>query len=131
MGLRDNLESMLAAGNDNALLRFTLGGDYLKSGEPAQAAIHLRAAVEHDPKYSAAWKLLGKALEAAGDIAGAEDAWTRGRAAAEHGGDIQASKEMSVFLRRLEKRRAAGFVREPRGCGAEPPRGGRRRGVLR
>jgi predicted Zn-dependent protease len=107
MGLRENLESMLAAGNDTALLRFTLGTECLKVGEVSEAAIHLRSAVELDPKYSAAWKLLGRALDAAGDTAGAKDAWTRGRAAAEHAGDVQASKEMSVFLRRLDKRLAA------------------------
>ena len=107
MGLRDNLESMLEAGSDNALLRFTLGNEYLKDDDPAQAAVHLRAAVEQDPAYSAAWKLLGKALAAAGDAHGAMDAWTRGRAAAEHGGDVQAAREMSVFLRRLENSRAA------------------------
>lgn len=104
MGLRENLESMLAAGNDTALLRFTLGNEYLKVDDAKAASTHLRCAVEQDPNYSAAWKLLGKALDAAGDGAGAMDAWTRGRAAAEHGGDIQAAKEMGVFLRRLQKR---------------------------
>lgn len=104
MGLRENLQSMLDAGNDSALLRFTLGGECLKAGDAGAAATHLQCAVEQDPQYSAAWKLLGKALDAAGDPAGAMDAWTRGRAAAEHGGDIQAAKEMSVFLRRLRKR---------------------------
>jgi predicted Zn-dependent protease len=104
MALRENLESMLAAGNDTALLRFTLGGECLKVGEVSEAVVHLRSAVELDPKYSAAWKLLGRALDAAGDTIGAKDAWTRGRAAAERAGDVQASKEMGVFLRRLQRR---------------------------
>ena len=68
---------------------------------------HLRRAVELDPEYSAAWKTLGHALQAADDHSGALDAWTRGRAAAERGGDVQAAKEMAVFQRRLEKRLAA------------------------
>ena len=58
---------MLAAGKDSALLRFGLGSEHLKRGDPAAAAAHLRQAVELDPKYSAAWKLLGKANEAAGN----------------------------------------------------------------
>src|SRR4030067_3663528 len=57
-----DFEAMLAAGRDNALLRFSLGNEYLKQGDAIKAAEHLRRAVEHDPKYSAAWKLLGRAL---------------------------------------------------------------------
>ena len=60
-----DFEKMLAAGRDNALLRFSLGNEYLKVGQPADAATHLRRAVEQDPKYSAAWKLLGRALSEA------------------------------------------------------------------
>ena len=52
-------EALLAAGKDSALLRFSLGMQYLKAGESVRAAEHLRAAVAHDPGYSAAWKLLG------------------------------------------------------------------------
>jgi predicted Zn-dependent protease len=107
VGLRQNLEAMLEAGQDNALLRLTLGSECLKSGEAAEAATHLRRAVVLDPDYSAAWKALGRALQASDDLAGAVDAWTRGRAAAQRGGDVQAAKEIGVFLRRLEQRLAA------------------------
>lgn len=99
----DQFEKMLAGGQDGALLRFSLGNEYLGAGQPEQAASHLRAAVEHDPAYSAAWKALGRALEQAADTAGAADAYRNGIAAAEQRGDKQASKEMRVFLRRLEK----------------------------
>ena len=61
--------------------------------------------MEQDPKYSAAWKLLGKALQATGDLEGARQAWTDGIAAAQVHGDKQAEKEMTVFLRKLEKGR--------------------------
>ena len=94
---------MLAAGKDNALLRFSLGMHYLKAGEATRAAEHLRAAVTHDATYSAAWKLLGKALAEAGDRDGALQAYAQGIGAAERRGDKQAAKEMSVFLRRLQK----------------------------
>lgn len=96
-------EAMLAAGKDSALLRFGLGSHYLAAGEAARAAEHLRAAVSQDPAYSAAWKLLGKALEGAGDPAGAMAAYRSGIEAAEKRGDKQAAREMGVFLRRLER----------------------------
>lgn len=98
---------MLAAGKDDALLRFTLGNAYLRD-EPRLAAEHLHRAVEHDPDYSAAWKILGKALTAADRGDEAINAYRQGIEAAERKGDIQAAKEMKVFLRRLEKSRRLG-----------------------
>jgi Tfp pilus assembly protein PilF len=103
MGLIENFEGMLAGGQDNALLRFSLGNAYLKEGRAEQAAEQLRAAVAHDPSYSAAWKLLGKALTEAGEPAAAADAYREGIQTAEARGDKQAAKEMQVFLRRLER----------------------------
>jgi len=103
----ERFEQLLASGKDGALLRFSLGMQYLKAGEASRAAEHLRRAVELDPQYSAAWKLLGKALEAAGDAMGAIDAYRSGISAAESRGDKQAAREMAVFLRRLEKGRPA------------------------
>lgn len=99
----ERLEALLASGKDSSLLRFGLGTNYLKSGDAARAAVHLRSAVEQDPLYSAAWKLLGKALEAGGDAPGAMAAYRDGIAAAETRGDKQAAREMAVFLKRLER----------------------------
>jgi predicted Zn-dependent protease len=99
-----NFEAMLAAGRDKALLRYSLGNEYLKQGDAAKAAEHLRHAVEHVPKYSAAWKLLGRALA---DIEAWDDAllaYKQGIAVAEARGDKQAAKEMGVFARRIEAR---------------------------
>ena len=96
---------MLAAGKDGALLRFGIGNEYLKEGDPANAAVHLQRAVALDPAYSAAWKLLGKALAAAGRESEALAAWRDGIAAAERKGDKQAMKEMQVFVRRLVTQR--------------------------
>jgi predicted Zn-dependent protease len=94
---------MLAAGKDGALLRFSLGNEYLKAGDAATAAEHLQRAVEHDAGYTAAWKLLGKALAAAGRPDAAAAAYRAGIEVAQRKGDKQAEKEMTVFLRRLEK----------------------------
>ena len=96
-------EALLAAGKDSALLRFGLGSHYLKAGDVERAVEHLRRAVAQDPAYSAAWKLLGKALEAAHDRAGAAQAYRSGIAAAGDRGDKQAAREMGVFLRRIER----------------------------
>ncbi|MBT9540951.1 MAG: hypothetical protein IV098_13870 [Thiobacillus sp.] len=94
---------MLASGRDNALLRFSIGNEYLKRGDAANAAIHLRRAVEHDPQYSAAWKLLGKALADNAALVEALAAYQAGIAVAEARGDKQAAKEMGVFAKRIEK----------------------------
>lgn len=100
----ETFERMLEQGQDGALLRFSLGNEYLSADDPVSAAVHLRRAVEHDPGYSAAWRALGKACERCGDFTAAADAWRNGIAAAERRGDKQAAKEMGVFLRRLEKK---------------------------
>jgi predicted Zn-dependent protease len=98
-----NLEQLLASGKETALLRFSLGNEYLKAGQPALAARHLRRATELDPEYSAAWKLLGKALAESGQRAEALAAYRQGIGVAERKGDKQAAKEMAVFASRLEK----------------------------
>lgn len=96
-------EKLLEQGQDNAMLRFTLGQGYLKNGDPAKAAAHLARAVEHDREYSAAWKLYGRALAESGDQERAAAVYREGIEVAEEKGDKQAVKEMQVFLRRLGK----------------------------
>lgn len=99
----ESLEKMLAAGKDNAMLRFGLGKGYLDAGDAQAAAQHLQRCVEQDSSYSAAWKLLGKAHQALGDSAAARQAWEQGLIAAKARGDKQAEKEMLVFLRKLDR----------------------------
>ncbi len=98
-----NFEKILAGGKDNTLLRFSLGSEYLKAADPVSAANHLKQAVVLDPKYSAAWKLLGRALVESGQPADALVAYREGIAVAEAKGDKQAAKEMTVYARRIEK----------------------------
>jgi predicted Zn-dependent protease len=102
----ESLEKMLTKGVDNPLLRFGLGKGYLDANTPEPAVEHLRQCVIQDPSYSAAWKLLGKALDATGQFEAAQKAWLDGIAAAQVKGDKQAEKEMTVFLRKLEKKTA-------------------------
>lgn len=99
-GLIERLEGMLKDGQDNSLLRFSLGNAYLAT-EPETATKHLRHALEHDPNYSAAWKILGKALTLSGEEKAAIEAYQQGIEIAESNGDKQAAKEMQVFLKRL------------------------------
>lgn len=96
------LRAQCGGPRDGALLRFSLGNALLGEGQPAEAAAELRRALDFDPSYSAAWKLLGKACLAVDDRAGAAAAWRRGIVAAQQRGDKQAEKEMAVFLRRME-----------------------------
>lgn len=103
MALIDNLEALLARGQDTALLRYGLGAEYAKQKQHARAIPHLQRAVVHDPRYSAAWKLLGQSLAASGEIEAAQRAYADGIRAAEGKGDKQAAKEMAVFLKRLQK----------------------------
>ena len=103
MALIDNLETMLRRGQDNALVRYGLGNEYLKLKEFDKAVEHLGKAVEFDRGYSAAWKSLGKALTSAGRNPEAIEAYETGIEVAENKGDVQAVKEMRVFLKRLRK----------------------------
>ena len=99
----ESFEKLLGTPRDGALLRFALGMEYLKINGTEKAIEHLRAAVARDPGYSAAWRALGKALEAAGQSAEALASYHSGIAAAQKKGDKQAEKEMTVFARRIEK----------------------------
>ncbi|MCG8043625.1 MAG: tetratricopeptide repeat protein [Candidatus Thiodiazotropha taylori] len=96
-----NLEKMLEQGTDNALLRYTLGTLFLKQKDYAQAVEHLSKAVALDPKHSASWKHLGKALAGMERVEEAVASYQQGIEVAEEKGDIQAAKEMRVFLKRL------------------------------
>jgi Tfp pilus assembly protein PilF len=98
-----SLEKLIGTPRDGALLRYSLGLEYAKAGDSARAIQYLRDAVERDARYSAAWKALGRALTEAGKTEEAREAYRRGIEAARAKGDRQAEKEMSVFMKRLEK----------------------------
>ena len=103
-----NLHKLIGTPRDGALLRFSLGSEYLKSGDAHNAQLQLAEAVRRDPAYSAAWKLFGKALAEAGQLQAALDAYRQGIAVAETKGDKQAAREMAVFARRIEKQLESG-----------------------
>lgn len=103
--LVERLRAQVGGPRDGALLRFSIGNALLGDGAYGEAAAAFRDSLAFDSDYSAAWKLLGKALLAADDEAGAAEAWREGVDAATRRGDIQAGKEMTVFLNRLTRPR--------------------------
>jgi len=105
---RTVLEKMLAQGNDNLLLRYTLGTLCLKEGMLEAAIEHLQQALSQDPKHSASWKNYGKALMQLERNQDAISAYERGISVAGEKGDVQAVKEMEVFLKRLKKQHESG-----------------------
>ena len=82
-------------GKDGALLRFSLGNEYLKAGDATRAVEHLQRAVALDPDYTAAWKLSARRSRQAGRDAealaayrdGIEVARAQGRQAGGKGND--------------------------------------------
>lgn len=108
MNRLDALKAQLGGPRDGALLRYSLGAALLETGDATEAITQLRAALDFDPNYSAAWKLLGKACLASGKTEAARDAWQRGIAVADARGDVQAAKEMRVFVKRLPPRHEHG-----------------------
>ena len=97
------LRAQLGGPRDGALLRYSLGNALLAHGDAVGAVVALREALEFDPQYSAAWKTLGNALAKGGDTSAAIETYERGIAVAQARGDVQAAKEMTVFLNRLRK----------------------------
>ena len=103
-----NLQKLIDTPRDGALLRFSIGNEYLKAGDAHNAQLQLAEAVARDPAFSAAWKLLGKALAEDGQPRTALDAYRQGIAVAERKGDKQAAKEMTVFAKRLQQQLESG-----------------------
>lgn len=104
------LRKQIGGPRDGALLRYSLGHALLGAGDSRAAVEQLRAAVDFDANYSAAWKLLGQALLQHDDPDAAMAAWQQGIAVANQRGDVQAAKEMTVFRRRLENANSKGSM---------------------
>jgi Tfp pilus assembly protein PilF len=103
MAITDNLEKMLAAGRDSAMLRFGLGSAYFNQRQFVEAAEHLRACIEQDSNYTAAYKLLGKALMKSQQPELARQVFDQGLPVAQAQGDKQTEREISAFLAKLSR----------------------------
>ena len=96
----DGLRELVAEDPDDTTTRFMLGNELARLGEHAEAAAHFGAILEVDPDYTAAYRGLGRARVALGDLEGARTVFEAGVAVAERTGDIQSGREMESFLRR-------------------------------
>lgn len=101
MTLVDNLEEMLARGNDSAMLRFGLGSACLREKRYTQSIEHLERCLAMDENYAAAYNLLGRAQFKLEQLDAAKKTFTKGLEKAHTAGDIQAEREMQVFLKKL------------------------------
>lgn len=97
------LRAQLGGPRDGALLRYSLSAALLEAGDTNESIVQLRAALGFDAEYSAAWKLLGRACLQSGDAPAAAAAWQRGIEVADARGNVQAAKEMRVFLKRAKR----------------------------
>ncbi|MGH7319803.1 MAG: tetratricopeptide repeat protein [Candidatus Rokuibacteriota bacterium] len=88
---------------EDPVVRFGLASACLEAGQAVEAAIEYREAIRLKPDYSAAYRGLGRALERAGELREAKAAYEKGLEVATQTGDLQTKKEITVFLRRLEK----------------------------
>ena len=103
--MSDRIEALrlLAEADPNDATTWFLLGRELAARDPAAAAEAFGRAIEADPDYSAAYRQLGNALEAAGRVDEAVRAYTQGVEVAERTHDLQAGKEMNAFLKRIAR----------------------------
>ncbi|MFT7299742.1 MAG: putative Zn-dependent protease [Porticoccus sp.] len=104
MSLTDNLETMLANGNDSAMLRFGLGSAYFNEKDYQQAITHLEKCIERDNSYSSAYKLLRRAQIKLGLNERAKRTLAAGLEQSVLQGDKQTEREITVFLMKLDQR---------------------------
>lgn len=102
----ENLLKLCDTPRDGAMLRFGIANEYAKDADWPKAIQFARDALAKQADFTAAWKLLGKALAADNQAQEALTAYRDGIAVAQTRGDIQAVKEMTVFARRVEKQLA-------------------------
>jgi Flp pilus assembly protein TadD len=93
---------LLAKDLRDPMLHFGLGIELSKSGRVADAVESFEEAIRVNPKYTAAYRQLGKSLETLGRTDEAQRAYKDGIAIGAETGDLQTVKEMKVFLGRLE-----------------------------
>ncbi len=103
----EQFKAVLALDPEDVTVHFGLGQAYLEADQPAEAEPVLRRAVELKPDYTAAYHLLGRALEQSGKIAEALAIYERGIAVGERTRDMIPLEKMRARVRRLKKSAAA------------------------
>ncbi len=95
------LREIAESGPDDPLTFFLLGRELMEVGQYEQAAQALERTVILDNQYTAAYRFLGDCHRLGGDSRQARATYEKGIAVAESTGDLQAGKEMLVFLKKL------------------------------
>ncbi|MFQ6616311.1 MAG: tetratricopeptide repeat protein [Fidelibacterota bacterium] len=101
----DRIKELLEYYPDDVLLLITLGRGYMQQGQYREAEEAFLRAVDLDPAYSVAYRYLAQAYEKSGNVTGAAETYEHGIRVARGQGDMQAAKEMKVFLKRLTRDR--------------------------
>ena len=96
----EGLEEIVADDPDDYTARFMLATELAKAGRHEHAIPHFQQVITADGDYTAAYRGLGRALIATGDVEAARGVFERGLVVADRTGDYQSGKEMEVFLRR-------------------------------
>ena len=97
----EQLEQFLAAGRDNAMIRFSLGEAYFKKKDYSPAIDHFRKCLDHDPEFSHAWRLLGISLAEQGQLEGAIHIIERGIMVAHRRDNHVTADQMKQYLNEL------------------------------
>jgi uncharacterized protein HemY len=85
----------------NEMIWYGLGSEYLKDSRWADAATALRRVIELKPDYTAAYQLLGQALQSQGETTEARQIWTEGVAVAQRTGAWKAQQHIQGLLDNL------------------------------
>jgi folate-binding protein YgfZ len=98
----DMFRQVLEIDPDDALGNFGLGELLAEEGRYEDAISHLRRALQADPRYSAAFLALGRALEGADDLAAAGATYREGIKVAAAKGDLSTANKMQERLANLQ-----------------------------
>jgi predicted Zn-dependent protease len=96
------MEAMLGEGEDNALIRFTMGSAFIKHGKYEQAIEQLAKAVELKPDYTTAWLKYAQALIETGRTEESISTLEIGISVATEKNDTQSLAEMQNLLNSLQ-----------------------------
>ena len=97
------LRQLAAAEPDDPVTQFLYGSEAASLGAHDEARTAFERAIHLDPRYTAAYRHLGNALERLGHTEEATTIYRRGVDVARRTGDLQAGKEMEAFLKRLAR----------------------------
>lgn len=98
------LRRLADAEPDDPLTQFLYGSEAAGLGFHDEARAAFERVIRLDPRYTAAYRQLGNALERLERVAEAIEIYRRGIDVARRTGDLQAGKEMEAFLKRIARR---------------------------